>query len=63
MRHPPFARQPWRQGRRAGDARKAIEADTGTPVITAKNSIDFTHVIELVGEATDEKDKPGGEDE
>ena len=51
-----------RGGKVAGDARKAIEADTGTPVITAKNAMDFTHVIELVGEATDEKDKPGGED-
>ncbi len=52
-----------RGGKVAGDARKAIEADTGTPVITAKNAMDFTHVIELVGEATDEKDKPGGEAE
>lgn len=52
-----------RGGKVAGDARKAIEADTGTPVITAKNAMDFTHVIELVGEATDDKDKPGGEDE
>lgn len=52
-----------RGGKVAGDARKAIEADTGIPVITAKNAMDFTHVIELVGEATDERDKPGGEDE
>ena len=52
-----------RGGKVAGDARKAIEADTGTPVITAKNAMDFTHVIEFVGEATDAKDKPGGEDE
>lgn len=52
-----------RGGRVAGNARKAIEADTGTPVITAKNAMDFTRVIELVGEVTDEKDKSGGESE
>ena len=36
----------------AGDARKAIEQDTGRPVITSKNAIDFTNVIELVNEIT-----------
>lgn len=34
----------------AGDARKSIEATSGRPVITKQNAIDFTNVIELVGE-------------
>lgn len=41
-----------RGGKVAGDARKAIEKDTGRPVITSKNAIDFTNVIELVNEIT-----------
>ena len=41
-----------RGGKVAGDARKAIEQDTGRPVITSKNAIDFTNVIELVNEIT-----------
>ena len=31
-----------RGGKVVGDARKAIEADTGKPVITSKNAVDFT---------------------
>ena len=34
-----------RGGRIAGNARKEIEADTGKPVITAKNAIDFSRLI------------------
>ena len=40
----------------AGDARKAIEEDTGRPVITSKNAVDFTNVIELVNTITDNDD-------
>lgn len=46
-----------RGGKVAGDARKAIEEDTGVPVITSKNAIDFTHVIGLVNVITDESDE------
>ena len=35
-------------GEAARDARKAVEARTGSPVITKQNAIDFTNVIELV---------------
>lgn len=35
-------------GKVAGDARRAIETETGRPVITPKNAIDFTNIIELV---------------
>jgi len=37
-----------RGGKVAGDARKAIEADTGKPVITAKNAVDFSNIISNV---------------
>lgn len=46
-----------RGGKVAGDARKAIEEDTGVPVITSKNAIDFTNVIGLVNAITDEIDE------
>lgn len=46
-----------RGGKVAGDARKAIEEDTGVPVITSKNAIDFTNVIGLVNVITDESDE------
>lgn len=42
-----------RGGKVAGDARKAIEEDAGRPVITSKNAVDFTNVIELVNMITD----------
>ncbi len=45
-----------RGGKVAGDARKAIEEDTGVPVITSKNAIDFTNIIELVNVITDDSD-------
>lgn len=35
-------------GEAARDARKAVEARTGSPVITKQNAIDFTNVIELI---------------
>ena len=35
-------------GEAARDARKAVEARTGSPVVTKRNAIDFTNVIELV---------------
>ena len=34
-----------RGGKVAGDARKALEADTGKPVITSKNADDFSNLI------------------
>ena len=34
-----------RGGQIAGDTRKAIEADTGKPVITAENAVDFSRLI------------------
>ncbi|WP_455595132.1 BRO-N domain-containing protein [Cloacibacillus porcorum] len=37
-------------GQVAGNARKEIETKTGRQVITKQNAIDFTNVIELVGE-------------
>ncbi len=48
-----------RGGSVAGDARKAIEADTGKPVITSKSAIDFTQLIDMVegSEEESEKDK------
>ena len=40
----------------AGDARKAIEEKTGKPVITSKNAIDMSRLIEdVVKEVSDEK--------
>jgi len=43
-----------RGGKVAGDARKAIEADTGKPVITSKNAVDFSELISSVVEDSDE---------
>jgi len=50
-----------RGGRVAGRARENIEAETGTPVITRQNAVDFTRLIEGVSKAelptkNDEKD-------
>lgn len=36
-----------RGGKIAGEARKAIESDTGKPVVTARTAIDFTRLIEM----------------
>ncbi|MDR1183281.1 MAG: Bro-N domain-containing protein, partial [Coriobacteriales bacterium] len=47
-----------RGGNVAGNARKEIEADTGKPVITSKNAVDFSRllgdVIEQTGKADEE---------
>ena len=37
-------------GEAAGEARRAVESRTGKSVITKKTALDFTHIIELVGE-------------
>lgn len=46
-------------GKVAGDARKAVEAQTGVPVITEKNAAQLNQVviqmIEEIGDSTDEK--------
>lgn len=43
-------------GEAAGDARKAVEARTGKPVINRQTAIDFTTVIELVGKIDTENE-------
>lgn len=44
-----------RGGKVAGDARRTIEADTGKPVITSKNAVDFSQLISDVIEGADGK--------
>lgn len=46
-----------RGGRVAGVARQAVEGQTGKPVITSKNAVDFSHLISTLIEA------PGNDDE
>jgi hypothetical protein len=46
-----------RGGKVAGDARKSIEADTGQPVITQKNAVDFGQLISNVIEGEIEEPK------
>jgi hypothetical protein len=46
-----------RGGRIAGNTRKEIEVDTGKPVITNKNAIDFSRLISDVIEGSDKNDK------
>ena len=46
-----------RGGGIAGNARKEIEAQTGKPVITSKNSVDFAKLLTDVIETEPEKDK------
>ena len=41
----------------AGHARKEIEAKTGKPVVSAKNAIDFSKLIDDVAKDVPEKDK------
>ena len=43
-----------RGGKVAGDARKAIEADTGKPVITSQNAVDFSKLISTVIEGSEQ---------
>lgn len=42
-----------RGGKVAGNARKNIESETGKPVITSKNAVDFTNLIENVIQGID----------
>jgi len=44
-------------GRIAGNTRKEIEGTTGRPVITEKNAVDFTRLIDAVLEDKDKTDK------
>jgi hypothetical protein len=47
-----------RGGNIAGNARKEIESDTGKPVITKKNAINFSNLIgDVIGETNTNKDK------
>jgi len=45
-----------RGGKVAGDARKALEADTGKPVITSKNADDFSNLISNLIEGAGNED-------
>ena len=48
-----------RGGRIAGNARKDIESDTGRPVITSKNAVDFGKLIsDVLDDPDGEKNKP-----
>ena len=51
-----------RGGKVAGDARRAIEADTGRPAVTAENAAQFNAVVTDVIQGVAEADKPN-EDE
>lgn len=42
-----------RDGRVAGIARQALEAETGKPVITSKNAMDFAKLIDEVVKEVD----------
>lgn len=44
-------------GEAAGDARRAVEQRTGVPVITGKNAIDFSKVIDLLTGESEEGTK------
>jgi len=44
-----------RGGKVAGDARKTIEADTGKPVITSENAVDFSRLLTDVIEDSESK--------
>ena len=52
----------WRGGRIAGQARRAIEADTGKPVITSKNAAQLNQVVMDMIEGTVDREKRNGED-
>ena len=51
-----------RGGKVAGDARRAIEADTGRPAVTAENAAQLNAVVTDVIQGVAEADKPN-EDE
>ena len=44
-------------GKVAGDARKAIETQTGVPVITSKNAVQLNEVVTNLLEDTADMDK------
>ena len=52
-----------RGGKVAGDARRAIEADTGRPAVTAENAAQLNAVVTDVIEGVAEADKPNGDEE
>ena len=49
-----------RGGKIAGNARREIEAETGKPVITSKNAIDFGKLIDGVTKTIDKGDTNNG---
>ncbi len=51
-----------RGGKVAGDARRAIEADTGRPAITAENAAQLNAVVTDVIQGVAEADKPNGDE-
>ena len=51
-----------RGGKVAGDARRAIEADTGRPAVTAENAAQLNAVVTDMIEGVAEADKPNGDD-
>ena len=52
-----------RGGKVAGDARRAIEADTGRPAVTAQNAAQLNAVVTDVIEGVAEADKPSEDEE
>lgn len=51
-----------RGGKVAGDARRAIEADTGRPAVTAQNAAQLNAVVTDVIQGVVEADKPNGDE-
>lgn len=51
-----------RGGKVAGDARRAIEADTGRPAVTAQNAAQLNAVVTDVIQGVAEADKPNGDE-
>ena len=51
-----------RGGKVAGDARRAIEADTGRPAVTAENAAQLNAVVTDMIEGVAEADKPNGDE-
>lgn len=45
-----------RGGKVAGNARKTIEADTGKKVVTKETAIDFTNIIDMIGNDKNDND-------
>lgn len=52
-----------RGGKMAGDARRAIEADTGRPAVTAENAAQLNAVVTDVIQGVAEADKPNKDEE